>query len=74
MRKWQEVLKISSFFEGKKGIDILRQMPSFVQPVSQLNCTSMSLNASRQNTLFSVCFLHFTDLQEYGIFQHLCLC
>lgn len=74
MRKWQEVLKISSFFEGKKGIDLLGQMPSFVQPVSQLNCTSMSLNASRQNTLFSVCFLHFTDLQEYGIFQHLCLC
>ena len=74
MRKWQEVLKISSFFEGKKGIDLLRQMPSFVRPVSQLNCTSMSLNASRQNTLFSVCFLHFTDLQEYGIFQHLCLC
>ena len=74
MRKWQKVLKISSFFEGKKGIDLLRQMPSFVQPVSQLNCTSMSLNASRQNTLFSVCFLHFTDLQEYGIFQHLCLC
>ena len=74
MRKWQEVLKISSFFEGKKGIDLLRQMPSFVQPVSQLNCTSMSLNASRQNTLFSVGFLHFTDLQEYGIFQHLCLC
>ena len=74
MRKWQEVLKISSFFESKKGIDLLRQMPSFVQPVSQLNCTSMSLNASRQNTLFSVCFLHFTDLQEYGIFQHLCLC
>ena len=74
MRKWQEVLKISSFFEGKKGIDLLRQMPRFVQPVSQLNCTSMSLNASRQNTLFSVCFLHFTDLQEYGIFQHLCLC
>ena len=56
MRKWQEVLKISSFFEGKKGIDLLRQMLSFVQPVSQLNCTSMSLNASRQNTLFSVCF------------------
>ena len=74
MRKWQEVLKISSFFEGKKGIDLLRQMSSFVQPVSQLNCTSMSLNGSRQNTLFSVCFLHFTDLQEYGIFQHLCLC
>ena len=74
MRKWQEVLKISSFFEGKKGIDLLRQMPSFVRPVSQLNCTSMSLNASRQNTLFSVCFLHFTDLQEYGIFQHLCMC
>lgn len=74
MRKWQEVLKISSFFEGKKGIDLLGQMPSFVQQVSQLNCTSMSLNASRQNTLFSVCFLHFTDLQEYGIFQHLCLC
>lgn len=41
MRKWQEVLKISSFFEGKKGIDLLRQMPSFVQPVSQLNCTSV---------------------------------
>lgn len=74
MRKWQEVLKISSFFEGKKGIDLLRQMPSFDQLVSQLNSTSMSLNASRQNTLFSVCFLHFTDLQEYGIFQHLCLC
>ena len=35
MRKWQEVLKISSFFEGKKGIDLLRQMPSFVQPVHQ---------------------------------------